>query len=373
MIEINFQNNSSLKSIIRAKQAYIERKTSNGIQESESFKAFYSGLTSYLSSRVRKEYKTIFITKEELSEIDKDNFYENLKESLDSDDGQFSNFLYLNRLMKITKHEKEYNLSETAKARALYQELSKDSIIFVLSPQNVINYFIDGEEFGDGIFLTLSDYKAYQELKPISEINSVFNEYRKKLEERPTYSKFFISKSHLMSLKEDINSNLDDKEFIESYCHVLNNKPEDSFREDLREFLSKNLKAKLLPKEYILQNFKRLDIFILDESGFNMYFIEVKWVGTSIHYKGKKIGTSYDAENINPAAFKQSISYIKQLSEQVENIKLGYLVVFDAREDQCLEDTGKDIDYNILDTDCKRFYNQFRKINDFKVKNTHPS
>ncbi|WP_210476145.1 hypothetical protein [Pantoea ananatis] len=373
MIETNFRNNSSLKSLIRSKQREIEKRISGGIQESDNFKLLFSGFTSYLQKRVRSDYKVILITKNDLNIIDKDTFYENLENTLDSDDGQFSNYIQIDSKMLITTKEIELCVTETEKARRLYLELSKEAIVFVLSPNNLIKYFIDSEEFGNGIFLTMADFNAYQKMKPISEINFVFKDYRQKLKERNTYSKFFISKSHLLSLREDLDSELDEKKFVTSYSHILNNKPEDSFREDLREYLSKNLRAKLLPKEYILQNFKRLDIFILDESGFNMYFIEVKWVGTSIHSKGKMIGTSYDEVDITPAAFRQSISYIKQLSEQSNNIKLGYLVVFDARQNQALSDTGNGINCNLLDKDDRKFFSQFRKVDDFKVKNSHPN
>lgn len=115
-------------------------------------------------------------------------------------------------------------------------------------------------------------------------------------------------------MKKDLNSMVGEEQFIKDHCHLLNNKPEDRLRENLRHFLNMRLKATLLTKEYILANFNRLDIFILDESGTELYLIEVKWVGECISAEGKKISkTSFDETDINPKAVIQSVKYLKQL------------------------------------------------------------
>ncbi|MBP1615733.1 MAG: hypothetical protein H6Q13_3181, partial [Bacteroidetes bacterium] len=195
---------------------------------------------------------------------------------------------------------------------------------------------------------------------------------RQRLKSRDVYNKFFVSKSHLLSLKTDMGSQLDDKKYIYDNKQLLENKPEDKFREDLRFFLSEKLKANFLSKEYILENFKRLDIFILDESGYELYLIEVKWVGISINPSGKKTGTSYSERDIVPNAVKQTVGYLRQLFDEQKNIKLGYLAVFDARKED-LPDTGNSINNLCFENEDAIHFRKFRKIADFRVLNEHPA
>lgn len=371
-MDFNFKRNSAFKDLIKAKETEIMKRTFNSFQETNEFKVFHNALLTYLNSRERQDIKALLITKEHVKNIIP-NFYPKLQSALDSDIGIQYNSLILDSNMDIVEHEMISQKSDSNEARKLYAELSKDYLVFLLLPKKVIKYFIDGDDFGDSIFFTIDDYISYDEKMPIQRINELFIEYRQNLTMRNTYCKFFISKSHLKSLRADMKDNLDEKKFIEKYKHLLQNKPEDIFREDLRLFLSGKLKANFLAKELILENFKRLDIVMLDESGNDFYLIEVKWVGTSIHGDGKKIGTSYDELDITPAAIKQSVSYINQLSAERKNIKIAYLAVFDAREDQSQRDTGFDINEDILDAKDRKFFNQFRKIDDFKVKNFHPN
>jgi hypothetical protein len=371
-MDFNFKNNPSFKEILKAKEREILKRTFNSFQETNEFKIFHNALHSYLNSRERLDMKLLLITKEDVSGLPPD-FYHDLELSLDTDIGIQYNSLILNHKLEIIQYEKVSTKSDSNEARKLYAELSKEFLVFLLLPGKVIKYFIDGDDFGDGIFFTMADYISYAEKRPIEKINELFIQYRQQLVSRNTYCKFFLSKSHLKSLRQDIKSSLDEKKFIEKYKYLLNNKPEDLFREDLRLFLNEKLKAVLISKEQVLENFKRLDIVMLDESGSDFYLIEVKWVGTSVHHEGKEIGTSYHEQDITPAAIRQSVSYINQLSKERKNIKIAYLAVFDAREDQCLRETGTDIKEDILDEEDKKFFNQFRKIEDFKVKNFHPN
>lgn len=48
-------------------------------------------------------------------------------------------------------------------------------------------------------------------------------------------------------------------------------------------FLKEKLKVFFVQKEVMLESLKRLDIAMIDEDGEGLYFIEIKWVGTSIH------------------------------------------------------------------------------------------
>ncbi|MFY7845939.1 MAG: hypothetical protein ACOVQV_12525, partial [Chryseobacterium gambrini] len=206
--------------------------------------------------------------------------------------------------------------------------------------------------------------------KDISQINDVLIQYQESLRDRKFYCKFFIGLSHLKSLHKDLNEPNDEKTFISNYKHLLRNKPENTFRDDLRQFLSFNLKISQV-KEFILENMRRLDIYLYDEYG-EIYLIEVKWVGQSVHNAGKKIGTSYDSNDINPDAFVQALDYLEELDNKGENIVRAYLVVFDARKDN-LDDTGKDFDSSVLTPTQTKYYRKFEKIKDLRVRNFHPS
>src|SRR5690606_14624208 len=136
-----------------------------------------------------------------------------------------------------------------------------------------------------------------------------------------------------------------EKKFISDYKHILRNRPEDTFRDDLRLFLTYHIKISQV-KEFLLENMRRLDIYLYDEYG-EIYLIEVKWVGHSIHQEGKKFGTMFDSKDITPKAFFQSLEYLEELDKKGENIVRAYLVVFDARKEN-LDDTGKNFDKSSL-------------------------
>ena len=252
--------------------------------------------------------------------------------------------------------------------------MSKDGVVvFMVAPEGIINYFVNGRDGGDSIFYESSTLHSFNSKKPISELPKVLEEYRKHLKLRDTYSKFFVEKSHLKSLRQDLNSELNEEQFIKANKQLLRNTPEDCFRDDLRMFLKEKLKVFFVQKEVMLESLKRLDIAMIDEDGEGLYFIEVKWVGTSVHHLGKKIGTTYSAQpRIVPDAFKQSTSYITELLAEEKDFKLGYLAVFDARDEE-LPDTGIGMTIDQIPEKDKPAYYRHVKLDDFRVINEHPN
>lgn len=373
-MDFNFSDNK-FQNLLREKQAEIMKRTAQGIQELPKFKQFHSSLFSFLKNNAFFDFKAILISKEEIEKLPVD-YYQTLENALNSDDGVLNNCIILNSSLEIVRKNKDDLLySDSNSIRKLCTEISKQYVVFLLQPKQQISLFIDGEDFVEGVFLSMKDMKSYISKKSITQISEIFDEYRKRIRERNIYSNFFVSKSHLKSLRRDLKSELCENDFIKEYCHLLENKPEDRLREDLRLFLKERLNANLLAKEYILANFKRLDIFILDESGTELYLIEVKWVGSCVSADGKKISkTSFDEGDINPKAIIQTVDYLKQLAEfENGNIKLGYLVVFDARKDQTRQDTVAVFNEDILDSGQKIHYKKLRKVADFKIANTHPT
>lgn len=361
--------NNEFKNLLKQKEQDILKRTMNGITEGEKFKQLYSSLYSYLKKSAKSDFKVILIKITEYNKIDTINI-NNLFTTLDSYPCISNNSIELDANFDVINMTRE-NYLDSNKTRRILIELSKDYIVFTLHPNQLIHYFVDGDDFGDALFFSTSDYESYDKKITIDQIDQIFKNYRQHLTYRNTYCKFFVPKSHLLSLRSDLASPLADKEFINENKHLLNNKPEDKFREDLRDFLFKELNATFLSKEYILENFTRLDIYILDELG-ELYLIEVKWVGTSIHKNGKSIGTTYNEKNITPDAINQTVGYLKQLHYEGKNIKFGYLAVFDARKEN-LNDTGMQIHTLKIDEGDNMHYRKFSKIPDFRVINQLPS
>lgn len=246
-------------------------------------------------------------------------------------------------------------------------------VVFMVSPEGIINYFVNGRDGGDSIFYESSALHSFNSKKPISELPRVLEDYRKHLKLRDTYSKFFVEKSHLKSLRADLGSELSDEQFVKANKQLLRNTPEDCFRDDLRMFLKEKLKVFFVQKEVMLESLKRLDIAMIDEDGEGLYFIEIKWVGTSIHKLGKRIGTTYSAKpRIVPEAFIQSAAYITELLAEEKDFKLGYLAVFDAREEE-LPDTGTDMTIDQIPEKDRASYYRHIKLADFRVINEHPN
>lgn len=371
-MKTRFSQDASFKDLLKRNKEEILRAAMNGLEEDSNFKLILSLLKAMSDKYEDNGFKYIVISEHDLHNLtnDADSAIEQL----------FTNQLFTQNRhividsdfkIKEVNNDQHYNNNEV---RRMFTEMSKDGIvIFMLSPEGIINYFVNGRDGGESIFFESSTLHSFISKKPISELKNVLEEYRKRLTLRDTYSKFFVEKSHLKSLKVDIDSGLSDEQFITAYKHLLRNTPEDCFREDLRLFLKEKLNIFFVSKEGMLESLKRLDIVMLDEDGQGLYFIEVKWVGTSIHPSGKNIGTSFDAKpRIVPDAFIQSTAYIKELLAENIDVKLGYLAVFDARKED-LPDTGDGMSVDLIPEEHRSAYYRHIKLDDFRVKNVHPN
>ena len=221
------------------------------------------------------------------------------------------------------------------------------------------------------MFYTLEAQSRYEELKPIEQLEKVLDEYRVNLTHQDTYLKFFVPKAGLRALRISMKSTENEKTFLEDYKHLLNNKPEELFREDMREYIKQHMRV-VVSREVMLEDLDRLDIVLTDEMGSDLYFIEVKWVGESIHNNGQKLGTEYKASpRIRPEAIKQVLGYIDNLLAEKKNVKIGYLAVFDARKEDKV-DTGRGIKETDYPENLKKHFPRFLKLPDFRIKNINP-
>ena len=365
----------NFKNFIKNKEPQILDRTKDGIQESENFKKLQSLLTTYIEDRFNNEndVKVILIKKEDIESLLEDP-KDNLYGTLDTQQAITCNHLELDSSLELINFEiKDFVTNEDA--RIFYNDISHQYCVFYLTSASVFP-IVDGVNVGNLIFYTKRELRRFKELKDISQLTELFNEYRIYIRTRANYQNFFLSKAPKRALHRimtDTNLTNDSQEdFLTNNQQLLNNRPEDRFRESLRLFLKERMRTDInLAKEYILEDFKRLDINIIDNYG-DLYFIEVKWVGKSVGPDGDDIKTGYKETDINPEAVSQSVNYIKVLSDNGQNIKIGYLVVFDARGGE-LPDTVEAFDINNLDDDFRTFYPQFKKILDFKVSNDHPN
>lgn len=367
-MNFNFENTDFLR-LIKKQENLIKDRTTDDIQESDGFKILLAGLKSMLKNNAFNGVKIITINETEilnvkLSEIKDFNILFSDKDFV------YNQIISIDRKLNIISSERKELPTSSSEARKMYSSISQKGEVVFLLLKDKINYFIKGEDKPESPFFSLADVNRYDEKKNISQIDDVFLEYQEAIKDRKHYSKFFIGLSHIKSLHVDLKSTDEIKNFILQHKHVLRNKPEDTFREDLRYFLSVKLKVAQV-KEFLLENMRRLDIYLYDEFG-EIYLIEVKWVGKSVHGSGKRLGTSYNSSDIDPNAFYQTLDYLEQLDNKGENIVRAYLVVFDARKDDS-DDTGSKFDVTTLNEVQSKHYRKFEKFKDLRVKNFHPN
>lgn len=368
-MDFDFGSNSDFLNLIKTKENQILDRTTDDIQETEGFKIVFAGLKSMLKNNAFNGAKIVLISESEITNVKLDEI-DDFNDLFANTNFAYNHVISVNRKINITSFERNELPKNSNAARNCFSEMSKRGNVVFLLIKNKVNYFIKGIDKSESPFFSLADVNKYNEKKDISQINNVLQQYQESLKDRKHYCKFFIELSHLKSLHNDLNSNDEIADFIGNHKHLLRNKPEDTFRDDLREYFIYNLRVSQV-KEYLLENLKRLDIYLYDEYG-EVYLIEVKWVGHSIHSEGKKIGTEYKATDINPAAFCQTLNYLELLANKGQNIVRAYLVVFDARKDD-MDDTGKDFDESKMTYIEEKNYRKFEKVKDLRVKNNHPS
>lgn len=346
----------------------------SGIVTTEKFKNLHSQFVSNIEEIGINSSKIILIKTNDILNLPEDltTPLENLYKS--SEMAKYK-LIELNDHLVVVKAENTKLPGSSDEDRKIMEGMATDDyVVFYLSKSRRVPYFIDGKQFGDGIFYNDEDLRKYEERKSIEEIDSVLDEYRDHLKLRDTYQKFFVTKDHIKLIFRTIkNPTESENDYVKKNKQLLRNKPEDIFREDMRLFLKRKLKDVSVEKEVYLLNERRTDIAIRNFSGTELSFIEVKWVGISINSKNELKPTVYNESDICPNALNQTLDYIRELTKDKTemNVKLGYLAVFDARTGQN-RDTGTEMTEEKATEENKRFFHQFVKLDDFKVENSIP-
>ena len=370
---MKFTDNPSFKRLLDEKKQDILQRTSDGVQETPQFQRLRSLLAENRRKNEERDFRLVLICRDDLSAL-----------CIDANDRAvelFKSSIFLtNRTVVIDANLNIVNSnndpfpSDNNDARRYFASLSATDeavVVFHIAPNATVNYFIDGKDYGDGVFYTLEAQNSYEQLKTIESLPEVLDDYRIALERQNTYLKFFVPKSGLRALHTLVSSDSDEAEFLRNHKHLLNNKPEELFREDIRNYIKEHMRI-VVTREVTLEDLDRLDIELTDEVGKDLYFMEIKWVGESIGADGSKMGAKYDAHpRIKPDAVRQVVGYIDELLKEDQNIKLGYLVVFDARKED-LPDTGEGITEDDVPEELRKHLPRFVKLKDFRVKNINP-
>lgn len=368
---IDFDNASFRSEILSVKER-VEQFASEPILDTLTFKLLRSLIMSEMAKSPDVELKSVSISTEDFKMLP-DDMDRQVKQLFSSNDFIKNRHIVINSKFSIVAINNEEFAKDSSQAIQMYSEASRNgTIIFLLARDNELSYFINGHNYG-ALFATAADLALYKRKKTVDELDQVFEDYRNvHITDSNNYQKFFVSLTELKSLHKDLQSNLSVGDFIEANKHLVKNKPESYFRDDLLGYLQNVMRARV-SKEFTLNDDDRIDILVQDEAGLGIYFIEVKWVGTSIHHLGKKIGSTFSPNpKVVPDGYKQTVRYIKELADLSYNVKLGYLVVFDARKENMTGDTGDGRSSDMLDETYKGYERQFRKIADFRVINKKP-
>ena len=368
---MDFENATFRNEILSVKER-VEQFAAEPILDNFSFKLLRSLFISEMAKSPYVDMKSISISTDELAKLS-DDLDVQVKALFSSDAFIKNRHIVIDNQMSVIAVNNEEFAKDSSQAIQMYSEASRDGkIIFLLSYNNTLSFFINGHNYG-ALFATAEDLALYNKRKTVDELDQVFEDYRNHhITDSNNYQKFFVSLTELRSLHKDLDSKLSEKDFIDENRHLVKNRPESYFRDDLLGYLQNVMRA-TVSKEFTLNDNDRIDILVQDEAGLGIYFIEVKWVGTSIHRSGKTIGSSADPNpNVVPEGYQQTIRYIKELTDMSYKVKLGYLVVFDARKDDAEGDTGDGRSLDMLEESYKKYERQFRKVADFRVVNEKP-
>lgn len=112
---------------------------------------------------------------------------------------------------------------------------------------------------------------------------------------------------------------------------VLVNKPEHVMRDSLFDTLSKSLRRAHIVREHMTDATRPVDLHVSWTGSPAEAIIEIKWLGHAMKEAGKKGLTTYRASRAQEGADQLADYLDRKKSSGVEDMRSGYLVVFDAR------------------------------------------
>ena len=198
---------------------------------------------------------------------------------------------------------------------------SKSSYVFFFGEKGITR-FSNGNEMNDtNIFYSPEELTMYNMKKDISHIEEVLDDYATKYVVKPINSIiFFANDAELKQLNPKFRE-----------MNILKNRPEDLMQDHLYEYLQEHVKGTFSKENELDCSKRRADIYFDNRGDF--YFIEIKWLGSSINDKGN--GTTKFTDSRAREGVIQALEYIAELTEATDkSLRCGYLLIYDARDNK---------------------------------------
>jgi len=260
-----------------------------------------------------KKFFVIAISEEIISDIDLKVTTKNFATTM-AENYSTNNYIELN---------KDFELEECKSIDINQKEMKKISlskkVVFFFGELG-IDIYVGGQEFDRiNVFTDEVIQKSYSQKFSIHQLPECIKQYTIHVNTPGNRESFFVDKTQL-NLIANVNGRK----------NILRLRPEDQLRNNLFSYLQTNMQHTWW-KEDQLDSKKRLDLRT-EANGLSV-FLEVKWIGRSIHQNGRKITKGYSFKSLRDGV-NQSLNYIKELNEDM-NIKspINYLCAFDAREE----------------------------------------
>lgn len=237
---------------------------------------------------------------------------------------------------------------------------SKSFYVFFFGEEGITRY-INGIACEDkNFFYSQEDRIKYKKKKDISQLHEVIRTYSDSyVSQQVNYMCFLADNPTLKQLPNG------DKLLTKN---ILKNKPEHYMRDQLRQYLTDNMQYTFLIEPELGQSKRELDIYV--EVKGSWYFIEIKWLGTSINDSGTGLSQTYSNARAREGV-TQSLEYIEELTKTQEIVlRYGYLAIFDAR------DTKSELDfdnYSFVRRDLKPYLAQFGVLPIINLEKKHPA
>jgi hypothetical protein len=349
-------NRNEIFKMVSSRRNIIKLKTENNVVNSDAFNQLLSLLVSFSHQTPISAFAFHF-SEDDLRNLDFEAIKSNLNEKI-APELNLKNFFIVNNRLEVSESQL-YNPVDSIEAKEMYKKMSENRHCIVLIFDKVHSVFFDGYEITTSLFLAEADLKKWARKRDIGSLFEVLKEYKVRIKDRSIYHKFFIEKS--------IAKRLTEVDKLSLPKNLLRNKPEGILRDDLKNFLQESISRTFnFSRESLLDSNDRLDINTEDEQG-NYYFLEIKWVGKSLNATATGFGKVYDDKRPQEGML-QTLGYIAQLSEMKKTVKLGCLVVFDARDKK----TGFVYDFTKVTEESKKYISLYKVVDDLHLDNESP-
>lgn len=314
-------------------------------------------LKNYWDSRIDKSNTfSLYVLGSDVENMD----FTKLKENVNEWDAVIAvnNFIQINNEGRIINQAFIDGGSSQIKEELVNK--SKGFYVFFFGEEGITRY-VNGVPYEDkNIFYSQEDRIKYKKKKDISQLYEVIQTYSNSyVSQQVNYMCFFADNPTLKQLP-------DGDKLVER--NILKNKPEHFMRDQLRQYLTDNMQYTFLIEPELGQSKRELDIYF--EVKGSWYFIEIKWLGTSINDSGTGLSQTYSNARAREGV-TQSLEYIEELTNTQEIVlRYGYLAIFDARDKKSELDFDN---YSFVRPELNPYLSQFGILPLINLQKKHPA